>query len=467
MFFIFFCNLLFAIILYVSQPKGNQANRWMIVFCLSASLGGLSESLISDIIPELELIGTGPRLSMLLFEAHIYCQFLAQVVSPYAILMYAIVYSDIGRSPIRRRLPFILAIPMIAMIVFTDFYPDITINFRVLLPWAAPYILAASWMMLRAWYCENNRYRRKARQNILLVLVPVWLGVLIFNYIDRAIDPNSELFRLTPLFFGIAYLLFIGYIFLSGIFGIRIKVEKQQVLDKSIQIMSSGTAILNHTIKNEIEKIKFSFNLAKVSLEKENLEETKASISSIFSAIESIDNMVDRIRSRTETMIPVETEVPLVPLIRQAIEAVQPLCSFRGIEIRSQLITECTVRCDGILLAEVIKNILNNAMEAITAPHGIIQVRMFPRKGGVTIEITDNGCGIPREELSRIMEPFFSTKNNIKNHGLGLSFCYMVVRAHDGDMLVRSEVNKGTSVIVKLPKARIVTTANSHFVGIG
>ncbi|CAH1212480.1 Adaptive-response sensory-kinase SasA [Paenibacillus plantiphilus] len=467
MFFIFFCNLLFAIILYVSQPKGNQANRWMIVFCLSASLGGLSESLISDIIPELELIGAGPRLSMLLFEAHIYSQFLAQVVSPYAILMYAIVYSDIGRSPIRRRLPFILAIPMIAMIVFTDFYPDITINFRVLLPWAAPYILAASWMMLRAWYCENNRYRRKARQNILLVLVPVWLGVLIFNYIARAIDPNSELFRLTPLFFGIAYLLFIGYIFLSGVFGIRIKVEKQQVLDKSIQIMSSGTAILNHTIKNEIEKIKFSFNLAKASLEKEDLEETKASISSVFSAIESIDNMVDRIRSRTEAMIPVETEVPLVPLIRQAIEAVRPLCSFRGIEIRSQLITECTVRCDGILLAEVIKNILNNAMEAIAAPHGMIQVRLFPRKGGVTIEITDNGCGIPREELSRIMEPFFSTKNNIKNHGLGLSFCYMVVRAHDGDMLVRSEVNKGTSVIVKLPKARIVTTANSHSVGIG
>lgn len=467
MFFIFFFNLLFAIILFVSQPQGNQANRWMIVFCLSASIGGLSESLISDIIPELELIGAGPRLSMLLFEAHIYCQFLAQVIAPYAVLMYAIVYSGIGMLAITKALPYVLAVPMIAMIVFTDFYPDIAMNFQLLLLWVAPYILTASWLMFRTWYCESNRYQKKAKHNVLIVLVPVWLGVLVFNYIARAIDPNSEAFRLVPLFFGIAYLLFVGYIFLSGAFGIRIKVEKQQVLDKSIQIMSSGTAILNHTIKNEIEKIKFFFNLAKVSLAKEDLEETKASITSVFSAIESIDNMVDRIRSRTEKMIPVETEVELVPLIRQAIEATQPLCSFRGIVIQPQLLAECTVWCDGILLAEVIKNILNNAMEAITASHGgFIQVQLFPIKGGITIEISDNGSGIPREELGRIMEPFFSTKNNIKNHGLGLSFCYMVVRAHDGDLLVRSEVNKGTSVVVKLPKARIVT-ANSHSVGIG
>ncbi|NGY89316.1 hypothetical protein F6Y05_41020 [Bacillus megaterium] len=64
--------------------------------------------------------------------------------------------------------------------------------------------------------------------------------------------------------------------------------------------MNEGTAILNHTIKNEVSKIKFFFNIAQHSIENKDLEEAKKSIQSVFSAIEGIDNMVDRIRAKTE-----------------------------------------------------------------------------------------------------------------------------------------------------------------------
>jgi signal transduction histidine kinase len=80
------------------------------------------------------------------------------------------------------------------------------------------------------------------------------------------------------------------------------------------------------------------------------------------------------------------------------------------------------------------------------------------KNGGISIEITDNGVGISKEELNRIMEPYFSTKKNIKNHGLGLSFCYKTIRAHDGELSVHSEVGKGTSMIIKLPKSRVIST---------
>ncbi|MBW7477621.1 HAMP domain-containing histidine kinase [Paenibacillus oenotherae] len=452
---VFFISLLFAIILYVSQPKENIANRWMITFCMSASIGGLSEALLTDIIPELELVGAGADVSALLFEAHIYFQFLAQVVSPYAVLMYAIVYSEIVQPGTRKKLAILLALPMAAMIPFTDFHPDIAINFQALLAWVAPYLLSASWILFYTWRNESNMYRKRDRQRVFVVLVPVWLGVFIFNYVGRAINPDTEIFRLVPIFFGLAFMLFIGYIFLTGAFGIKIKVE-QQVLDKSIQIISSGTAILNHTVKNEIEKIKFFFNLAQASIDKKDLEEAKSSIESVFSAIESIDNMVDRIRSKTEEIALTATDVELVQLLHQAIDATSPLCRARGIEIRTEWEMDCTVRCDGVLLAEVMKNLLHNAMEAITAPQGVIHVHLFHKRGGVSVAVSDNGEGIPKEELPRIMEPFFSTKRNIKNHGLGLSFCYMAVRAHDGEIVVHSEVNKGTSVIVHLPKSRIV-----------
>lgn len=455
MLFIFFFNLLFAIILFVSQPKENEANRWMITFTMSAAIGALSESIVTDIIPVLQKM-KAMHLSDFLFQSHIYFQFLSEVISPYAILMYSIVYSAIVKTETKKRLSYILAVPMVVMLFFTEFYPDIAINFRILLVWSAPYFLIASWLMFYTYRSEINMYRKQSKFRVFIVLVPAWLGVFVFNYTFRAIDPDTELFRIVPIFFFIAYILFIAYIFISGAFGIKVKIEQQHILDKSMKIMSEGTAILNHTIKNEVNKIKFFFNLAQNSIEKNDLDKAKNSIESVFSAIQGIDNMVDRIRSKTEEIVLKETNVQLEKLIRNCVDEIQAICSSKGIKIKTQLEAGIRLNCDNVLLSEVIKNILNNAMEAIVVQEGMIHIQLFRIKNGISIEISDNGVGIPKQELNRIMEPFFSTKRNIKNHGLGLSFCYKVIRAHDAEILVHSEVNKGTSVILQFPKSRIL-----------
>lgn len=457
MLFIFVFNLLFSIILFVSQPKENEANRWMIAFAMSAGIGALSESLVSDIIPTLQKMEVIFLLPFL-FQVHIYFQFLGEVISPYAILMYSIVYSKIVMVEIKKMLSYILTIPMVFMVFVTDFYPDIAINFRVLLVWAAPYFLIASYIMFYTFRSEINMYQKQSKFRVFIVLVPAWLGVFFFNYVFRAINPHTELFRLVPTFFFIAYMLFVAYIFLHGAFGIKVKIEQQHILDKSMQIMSGGTAILNHTIKNEVSKIKFFFNIAKDSIEKKDFNEAKNSIESVFSAIEGIDNMVDRIRSKTEEIVLKETSVQLEELIRDCIDKIQPICNSKGIEIKTQLKADVTLHCDNVLLAEAINNILNNAMEAIIVPKGQILVQLFKIKNGISIEVSDNGIGIPKQEMNRIMEPFFSTKKQIKNHGLGLSFCYKAIRAHDGEIFVHSEKDKGTSVIIQFPKSRINPT---------
>ncbi|MFK9120683.1 hypothetical protein ACJEBK_28120, partial [Peribacillus frigoritolerans] len=119
MLFIFVFNLLFSIILFVSQPKENEANRWMIAFAMSAGIGALSESLVSDIIPTLQKMEVIFLLPFL-FQVHIYFQFLGEVISPYAILMYSIVYSKIVMVEIKKKLSYILAIPMVFMVFVTD-----------------------------------------------------------------------------------------------------------------------------------------------------------------------------------------------------------------------------------------------------------------------------------------------------------------------------------------------------------
>ena len=70
----------------------------------------------------------------------------------------------------------------------------------------------------------------------------------------------------------------------------------------------------------------------------------------------------------------------------------------------------------------------------------------------VNCEITDNGCGIPKENLQRIFDPFFTTKPVGTGTGLGLSISYdIIVNKHNGKLNVNSIPSKGTSFIISLP----------------
>ncbi len=71
--------------------------------------------------------------------------------------------------------------------------------------------------------------------------------------------------------------------------------------------------------------------------------------------------------------------------------------------------------------------------------------------GAVEIRVRDTGCGIPKENLSQLFTPFFTTKQLGKGTGLGLSIVYGVVKMHSGDISVESEEGKGTTFIVRLP----------------
>ncbi|MDB5783915.1 ATP-binding protein, partial [Caballeronia mineralivorans] len=70
------------------------------------------------------------------------------------------------------------------------------------------------------------------------------------------------------------------------------------------------------------------------------------------------------------------------------------------------------------------------------------------------IEISDTGCGIEKENLSRIFDPFYTTKPVGKGTGLGLSLSYGIIQKHDGTLEVESKVGKGTTFRLGLPIKR-------------
>jgi len=103
-------------------------------------------------------------------------------------------------------------------------------------------------------------------------------------------------------------------------------------------------------------------------------------------------------------------------------------------------------------IEQVLINVLMNSLEAVPSSISLVEVSCFARDGKVIFEIKDEGVGISNESLSRITEPFYTTKQSNGGTGLGLSIAYTIIQEHGGSLDVKSEVGKGTVVRIELPE---------------
>ena len=101
-------------------------------------------------------------------------------------------------------------------------------------------------------------------------------------------------------------------------------------------------------------------------------------------------------------------------------------------------------------LHQMVLNILSNAEQSIDE-NGIISITTNLVKNNIIIQIKDTGYGIRKENLSKISDPFFTTKDPGKGTGLGLSIVYNVIKEHKGIIEYNSELGKGTTVTITLP----------------
>ncbi len=107
------------------------------------------------------------------------------------------------------------------------------------------------------------------------------------------------------------------------------------------------------------------------------------------------------------------------------------------------------ILADPTQLSQVFLNILINSSQAI-AEKGTISLATYEDDGDIRIKFSDTGCGIAPDILSKIFDPFFSTKK--KGTGLGLSVSYNIIKHHGGDILVESSIGTGTTFTIRLPK---------------
>jgi signal transduction histidine kinase len=109
------------------------------------------------------------------------------------------------------------------------------------------------------------------------------------------------------------------------------------------------------------------------------------------------------------------------------------------------------IECSPSQINQIFLNIITNASQAIDEGGEIAITTALHGTDRVSISIADNGCGIPEENLSKIRDPFFTTKEVGTGTGLGLSIVDEIMRAHGGELIIESEVGKGSSFTILLP----------------
>jgi signal transduction histidine kinase len=112
------------------------------------------------------------------------------------------------------------------------------------------------------------------------------------------------------------------------------------------------------------------------------------------------------------------------------------------------------IECSPSQINQVFLNIITNAAQAIESQGEIVITTKLQDSNRVAIRIADTGCGIPEENLAKIRDPFFTTKEVGTGTGLGLSIVDEIIRSHHGELLIESVVGKGSAFTVVLPIKR-------------
>jgi two-component system NtrC family sensor kinase len=217
--------------------------------------------------------------------------------------------------------------------------------------------------------------------------------------------------------------------------------------------LAAGVA---HEINNPLAIINEKAGLIKDLF---TMKEPGARDQKLIGLVDSVISSVDRCATITRRLLSFmrASEVIVKPLdlgevIHEVLGFLGKEAEYRGITVSVHVPQDMPpVESDRSRLQEIFLNVINNAFAAVNDGGRVEIAAKREEERWFSVTITDDGCGIPEEDLNRVFEPFFSTKTNRGGTGLGLSITSGLVQDLGGEISVKSQVGEGTSFTVKLP----------------
>jgi two-component system sensor histidine kinase HydH len=228
--------------------------------------------------------------------------------------------------------------------------------------------------------------------------------------------------------------------------------EQKQLVEKlhqSERMASLGEMIasVSHEIKNPLGIIRSTADLLEKKVIQFDPQNQLASI--IKEEADRLNRIVTEFLDFARPQIPKFNPVRIETILEKNLTFLDTELSRRGISVQKDFISGSqTILVDQDLLYRAFLNILLNALQAIPGG-GTIGLKVRYHSNEATIEISDSGPGLSKEERAKAFQPFFTTKEN--GSGLGLAIVKNIIEAHQGTIqMVKSELG-GTSVVIVLP----------------
>lgn len=264
---------------------------------------------------------------------------------------------------------------------------------------------------------------------------------------------DGILFHSNNVLFPIALIIFISSItwvllsrFQSYITAITSIHEDLRQKEKLAVIGQMATAIA-HEIKNPLSSLK---GFTQLQQEKDKEDDHYYPI--MLSEIDRINSIVTNLLILGKPNTGAKNKKNIKDIIEYVLIMIEPHADRMNVNIENDLANCPGIMCDENQLKQVFINLIKNAMESMP-DGGVVKINSELIGEYATVTIQDEGCGIGPDQLQKLGEPFYTTKEN--GNGLGLMVTKKIIEEHNGIFDIKSELNKGTSVTVKLPVSGI------------
>jgi two-component system, NtrC family, sensor kinase len=226
---------------------------------------------------------------------------------------------------------------------------------------------------------------------------------------------------------------------------------RQSVKMAAVGTLTSGIA---HELNNPLNNIALNTESLLDGFSELGDKQKLRMLEQIYTQVERASSTVRNLLDFTRRETPTFVATSLAKEVRHTARLADNELALTGVDLELELDDGLPqVMGNPRNLQQVFLNLILNAIQAMPEG-GRITVRGAVENDFVRVDVSDNGCGIPREHLDKVFDPFFTSKENGEGTGLGLSVSYGIVEKHGGRITVESELGEGTTFSVFLPVAR-------------
>jgi signal transduction histidine kinase len=227
------------------------------------------------------------------------------------------------------------------------------------------------------------------------------------------------------------------------------ELERQLFHAERLATVGRVVAGIAHEINNPLEGMLNYLTLAEDDLARGDAAAASRRMGGVREGLGRVAGIVEQVLVQADPATAPPSPVELGGLIRQTVAFVESRRAFREIAFTVSLPDEPLLAPGrSVMLGQVFMNLVLNACEA--QPNGgEVRVSAARKDGRIQVAIADRGAGIALDDLARIFEPFFSTKEG--STGLGLSVCHTIVGQHGGELTAQNREGGGATFTVSLP----------------